>query len=136
MIYIGIKKMENKWYLLKYIGETFGIDELTNGKKYYAISDSEFMYRVIDDSGDDYLYSKENPAPADESSKGGKWEVLESYDIKDTDKNLLTVSDTDNDIKNYLNKNWLKKKINQNNYNDKIDSYLRAGKVIMLKKML
>lgn len=62
---------------LRYIGESFGIDSLTNGKVYEAEEENEGMYRVIDDSGDDYLYSKDNPAPLDGSSSGGKWEVVE-----------------------------------------------------------
>ena len=61
---------------LKYIGESFGVDELTNGKIYEAQDEGDF-YRVIDDSGEDYLYSKVNPAPLDGSSKGGKWEIVE-----------------------------------------------------------
>ena len=41
---------------LKYIGESFGVDSLTNGKIYEA-TEEKFGYRVIDDSGEDYLYS-------------------------------------------------------------------------------
>lgn len=62
---------------LRYIGESFGVDSLTNGKIYEATLDSSGMYRVIDDSGEDYLYSKENPAPLDGSSPGGRWEFVE-----------------------------------------------------------
>lgn len=62
---------------LKYIGESFGVDSLTNGKIYEAWEDASGFYRVIDDSGEDYLYSKENPAPLDGSSRGGKWEVVD-----------------------------------------------------------
>lgn len=62
---------------LKYIGETFGAVSLTNGKVYDATVEDEDYYRVIDDSGEDYLYSKVNPAPLDGSSKGGKWEIVE-----------------------------------------------------------
>ena len=62
---------------LKYIGESFGFDSLTNGKIYDASEDSSGMYRVIDDSGEDYLYSKDNPAPLDGSSPGGRWEIVE-----------------------------------------------------------
>ena len=62
---------------LRYIGESFGIDSLTTGKVYEAEEENEGMYRVIDDSGDDYLYSKDNPAPLDGSSPGGRWEVVE-----------------------------------------------------------
>ena len=61
---------------LKYVGESFGVDSLTNGKIYEAVEDNG-MYRVIDDSGEDYLYSMTNPAPLDGSSKGGYWEIIE-----------------------------------------------------------
>ena len=76
-------RAENKIYerekqmKLKYIGESFGVDSLTNGKIYEATEENEKMYRVIDDSGEDYLYSKTNPAPLDGSSTGGKWEIVE-----------------------------------------------------------
>lgn len=58
---------------VRYIGESFGVDSLTNGE-IYDCTEEKGMYRVIDDSGEDYLYSKENPASLDGSSKGGKWE--------------------------------------------------------------
>ncbi len=61
---------------LKYKGESFGVDSLTDGEIYEATEENG-MYRVTDDSGEDYLYSKENPAPLDGSSKGGKWEIVE-----------------------------------------------------------
>ena len=61
---------------LRYVGESFGVDSLTNGKIYEA-TEEKFGYRVIDDSGEDYLYSKENPAPLDGSSPGGQWEIIE-----------------------------------------------------------
>ena len=62
---------------LRYIGESFGAVSLTNGKIYDATVENEGMYRVIDDSGEDYLYSKVNPAPLDGSSPGGRWEIVE-----------------------------------------------------------
>jgi hypothetical protein len=62
---------------LKYIGVSFGVDSLTNGKIYEASEENELMYRVIDDSGEDYLYSKTDPAPLDGSSEGGKWKIIE-----------------------------------------------------------
>ena len=61
---------------LRYKGESVGVDSLTDGKIYNAIEE-DGMYRVIDDSGEDYLYSMTNPAPLDGSSKGGKWEIIE-----------------------------------------------------------
>jgi hypothetical protein len=62
---------------LRYVGESFGVDELTNGKIYEATEENADYYRVIDDSGEDYLYSKNNPAPLDMSSPGGRWEIVE-----------------------------------------------------------
>jgi len=62
---------------IQYIGESFGVDSLTNGKIYDAVEENG-MYRVVDDSGEDYLYSKENPAPLDNSSKGGCWKIINS----------------------------------------------------------
>lgn len=62
---------------IKYVGEGFGVDSLTNGKVYDATIEDDDYYRVIDDSGEDYLYSRTNPAPLDESSPGGKWEIIE-----------------------------------------------------------
>lgn len=62
---------------LKYIGESFGAASLTNGKIYEASIDESGMYRVIDDSGEDYLYSPTRPAPLDKSSQGGRWEIVE-----------------------------------------------------------
>ena len=53
-----------------------GVDSLTDGKIYEAIDEGDF-YRVIDDSGEDYLYSKVYPAPLDGSSKGGIWVIVE-----------------------------------------------------------
>ena len=61
---------------LRYKGESFGVDSLTDGTIYNAVEE-DGMYRVIDDSGEDYLYSMTNPAPLDGSSKGGKWEIIE-----------------------------------------------------------
>lgn len=61
---------------LRYIGQSFGIDSLTDGKVYDAIEE-DGMYRVIDDSGEDYLYSMTDPAPLDGSSPGGKWEIID-----------------------------------------------------------
>lgn len=60
---------------VRYVGESFGVDSLTDGKIYDAVEENG-MYRVIDDSGEDYLYSKDRPAPLDSSSKGGRWEIV------------------------------------------------------------
>ncbi len=62
---------------IKYVGESFGVDELTDGEIYVCLGEDMGLLRVIDDSGEDYLYSIRNPKPLDGSSKGGKWEIVE-----------------------------------------------------------
>lgn len=66
---------------LKYLGESFGVDGLTNGKEYAVVGiDEDFGdLRIVDDSEEDYLYSMANPRPQDGSSPGGKWEIVEDY---------------------------------------------------------
>jgi hypothetical protein len=61
---------------LRYKGQSFGVDSLTDGKV-YDVKEENGMYRVIDDSGEDYLYSMTKPAPLDGSSPGGVWEIVE-----------------------------------------------------------
>lgn len=62
---------------IKFVGKSFGVEGLTNGKIYDAKIENEMMYRVVDDSGEDYLYSKTDPGPLDGSSPTGKWEIVE-----------------------------------------------------------
>lgn len=64
---------------LKYVGVSFGIDGLTDGKLYDAEYDADLdAYRVIDDSGEDYLYSTTKPKPiAVKDHPGGRWEIVE-----------------------------------------------------------
>ena len=62
---------------LKYVGESFGAVSLTNGTVYECLGEDSGMFRIVDDSGEDYLYSVVNPRPLDGSSKGGKWEIVE-----------------------------------------------------------
>lgn len=70
---------------LKYIGESFGAVSLTNGRIYIATVGASDYYRVFDDSGEDYMYSRENPRPTDGSSKGGLWEIVEDMDERERD---------------------------------------------------
>lgn len=66
---------------VRYIGESFGVFGLTNGKTYDCLGvEGEFL-RIVDDEEMDYLYSSMNPAPLDGSSKGGRWEVVEDDEI-------------------------------------------------------
>lgn len=65
---------------IKYIGESFGVDALTDGNVYDVIEVlPDDLIRIIDDSEEDYLYSIQNPRPLDGSSPGGVWEVVEDY---------------------------------------------------------
>lgn len=73
--YIALELAEK----VKYIGESFGVDALTDGKTYDIVIQKNGDFAVVDDSGEDYLYSLINPHPADGSSPGGKFELLESY---------------------------------------------------------
>ena len=65
---------------IKYIGKSFGAVSLTNGKIYDAIEENG-LYRVIDDSGEDYSYDKEYPGPLD-GSVHGKWEIISNEIFK------------------------------------------------------
>ena len=63
---------------LRYVGESFynGFG-LTNGKIYEVWEEDADYYRVIDDSGEDYLYPKINPHAPDGSTTEGRWEIVE-----------------------------------------------------------
>ncbi len=74
-------KPREKTLKLKYIGESFGERSLTNGKVYAAVGENEDMYNVVDDSGAECFYSKDNPAPWDGSSPGGRWEIIAEDDL-------------------------------------------------------
>ncbi|MGI5983226.1 MAG: hypothetical protein ACOX8F_07280 [Sakamotonia sp.] len=67
---------------LRFVGESFwNGDGLTNGQVYEAWVDPDSgMYRVIDDSGEDYLYSPDAPGPTDRSAPNGRWEIVEGGD--------------------------------------------------------
>lgn len=74
---------------VKYIGESFGVDSLTNNGEYNIVRDKDGNIKVVDDSDEDYIYSLINPRPADGNSKGGSfyiiddpYEELRSYGLK------------------------------------------------------
>lgn len=48
---------------VKYIGESFGVDSLTNGKEYNLVKDKTGWVKVVDDSEEDYIYDLLNPRP-------------------------------------------------------------------------
>ena len=122
------------WYKIKYVGESFGVDELTNGKIYYAIEDGNDMYRVVDDSEEDYLYDKINPRPTDDSSKGGKWEIIETMSCKELDKKLKYVSNIDEKLNRNVTSEEIKNNITKNTINnkEKIVDYLYKGNIVLM----
>lgn len=74
---------------VKYIGETFGVDGLTNNGEYNIVRDKDGNIKVVDDSEEDYIYSLINPSPLDGTSVGGTFyiiddpnEELRSYGLK------------------------------------------------------
>lgn len=71
---------------VKYIGGTFGIDSLTNGKIYKVVGIEYDMLRVIDDSGEDYLYSAKNPGTIAGDFIGGVFKIVEDDENKSLDK--------------------------------------------------
>lgn len=71
---------------VRYIGESFGVEGLTNNKIYEVIAIEDDMLRIIDDSGEDYLYSINKPCSLEDSSKYGKWELVEDNEDKDLEK--------------------------------------------------
>ncbi len=69
---------------LRYLGPTFGIESLTNGKVYICLGFEEGFLRIVDDSDEDYLYSVV-PGPMWDASVRERWEVVE-----DDEKGTLT----------------------------------------------
>lgn len=64
---------------VKYIGENIGIDGLFNGNIYKVLEIEREIgaIRIIDESGEDYLYSLSKPKAAAGEYKGGRFEVIE-----------------------------------------------------------
>ena len=88
-----------------YIGKSFGIEGLTDGKTYYVTAIENGMFKIIDDSEEEYLYSITKPACLTDISLCGKWEVLEDNKSKwlekllcDEEIEILYVNDEIQDI--------------------------------------
>lgn len=71
---------------VKYVGKSFGVESLTNGKIYECLGIETGLIRIIDDSGEDYLYSPTKPAALDNPNLCGKWEIIEDNENKDLEK--------------------------------------------------
>lgn len=64
---------------VRFTGQTFGggYTGLTNGRIYDCVGIEAGLLRIIDDEGEDYLYSPIAPGPLNGSSPSGKWEIIE-----------------------------------------------------------
>ena len=71
---------------VKYVGKSFGVEGLTDGKTYECINIENEMLRIIDNSGEDYLYSAINPSSLEDASLCGKWEIIKDNKNKDLEK--------------------------------------------------
>lgn len=81
-LYIEVEAMGR----VKYIGKSFGVEGLTDGKIYYVTAIENGMLKVIDDSEEEYLYSIIKPACLTNISLCGKWEIVEDNKNKDLQK--------------------------------------------------
>lgn len=72
---------------VKYIGETFGVDGLTDGVIYNIVKDKYGTLKVVDDSEEDYIYDFKNPRPVDNTSIGGTFLIVD--DPQEVLKNVI-----------------------------------------------
>lgn len=64
---------------VRYIGRSFGVDSLTDGKEYTVLAVDELTgaFRLIDDSDEDYLYHPKCPKPNGAKEAYGRFEIVE-----------------------------------------------------------
>lgn len=64
---------------VRYIGKSFGVDSLTDGKVYEVLGVHKLTgaFRLVDDSGEDYLYHPTSPKPNGAKEAYGHFEVVE-----------------------------------------------------------
>lgn len=64
---------------VKYVGESFGVLGLRDGKTYECLGEEYGLLRVIDESEEDdgVLYSATNPRPLVGPEPGGRFEIVE-----------------------------------------------------------
>lgn len=73
---------------VKYVGESFGVESLTNGVTYNVVRDETGMIKIVDDSEEDYIYNLAHPKPLDGSSPGGKFSIIDDPN-KELEKYIL-----------------------------------------------
>lgn len=62
---------------VKYVGESFGVESLTDGVTYNVVRDKSGIIKIVDDSKEDYIYNLAHPKPLDGSSLGGKFMIVD-----------------------------------------------------------
>ena len=65
---------------VKYVGADIGVDGLKNNGIYEVLEIDELtgMLRIVDESGEEYLYSPTKPKAVAGSYNGGKFEIIEA----------------------------------------------------------
>lgn len=64
---------------VRYVGKSYGVDSMTDGKVYEVLEVDAFTgaLRIVDDSGEDYLYHPKTPKPNGAKEAYGHYEVIE-----------------------------------------------------------
>lgn len=79
---------------VRYVGQSFYVEGLTDGQIYECLGVEGPFLRVIDDSGEDYLYTAVAPGPLDlREGPGGRWEIVED-DAQGTLRKAIFVEPT------------------------------------------
>lgn len=73
---------------VRYVGRSFGIDSLTDGKIYEVLEVEPVLgaLRVVDDSEEDYLYSPTHPKPLTAVEAYGRFEIIQDNESEDLKK--------------------------------------------------
>jgi hypothetical protein len=76
---------------VKYIGPDIGVDGLLNAHEYEVIEIDKLSgaLRIIDESGEDYLYSPKHPKPISSGQKAGHFEIVEDDENNSLAKSIL-----------------------------------------------
>ena len=64
---------------VKYIGRSYGVDSMTDGKEYEVLEVDKLTgaLRIVDDSNEDYLYHPKAPKPNGAKEAYGRFEIIE-----------------------------------------------------------
>lgn len=64
---------------VRYVGKSFGVDSMTDGKIYEVLEVDKLTggLRIVDDSDDDYLYHPQKPRPNGAKEAYGHYEIVE-----------------------------------------------------------